>query len=568
MRARTLVFGAVAATAGAAAAYALAVRPWSRSWGVDPEDAGLALPGDDLVANATVVETRGIEIGAPPEAVWPWLVQMGYNRAGWYSYDAIDMKGASLDRIDPALQHLAVGDLVPNSPDTAFEVKVVEPGQALVLYADEKLVESQVAAARAKKEAGEAVEATPANLQAAGKMMPSMPGFAASWAFVLQPLDGRRTRLVERLRVHVATPAGPAAAVMGGAFGFGVFTMVRKQMLGIRDRAEAALIAAGISAEFAAREGFGAGAMPAEAPAPEAPPVEPPPVEPPAAVPAEVTEAPEPATPEAVEPPAARTPSSRRPRRRTPPTPKPTATEGAESTEPEAPEPPATEGASPSLTAAEGRPTARRAVARRSPIRPGVRSRVRPWEAPARPGPRPRGPSRRRRARRGPRPGPARSRGPGRSSRFAGRVPGRPGRGGRRRGGDPPGRSPARSRGPPRGRAGRPPRAPRRRPAPRPACGGRHCRGRPPAPGEPCRGRRGRASGPARPSTSSARPPAAARASKSRTTPAMISPRSTCSRRSSRCPPSARLMVRRSSTIRESRRAWSRTVPRCSSSWG
>lgn len=335
MRARTLVFGAVAATAGAAAAYAFAVRPWSRSWGVDPDDAGLALPGDELVADATVVETRGIEIGAPPEAVWPWLVQMGYNRAGWYSYDAIDMKGASLDRIDPELQHLAVGDLVPNSPETAFEVKAVETGRALVLYADEKLVEAQVAAARAKKEAGEAVEATPANLQAAGKMMPSMPGFAASWAFVLQPLDGRRTRLVERLCVHVSAPAGPAAVVMGEVFGFGVFTMVRKQMLGIRDRAEAALIAAGISAEFAAREGFEAGTLPAEIPAHEAP----------AAGVAE-TEAPGPATPEAVEPPV-EAPGSRRPRRRTPPAPKPSATEGAESTEPEAPETSATEGVEP-----------------------------------------------------------------------------------------------------------------------------------------------------------------------------------------------------------------------------
>jgi hypothetical protein len=201
---------------------------------------------------------------------------MGYNRAGWYSYDAVDMKGASLDRIDPALQQIAVGDAIPNSPDTAFEVKVVEPGRALVLYADEKLVEEQVAAARARKEAGEAVEATPVNLQAAGKVMPPMPGFAASWAFVLEPLDGgSRTRLVERLRVRMPAPEGPASVVMGEAFGFGVFAMVRKQMLGVRDRAEAALIAAGISAEFAKRP-----ALDAPAPAPEADAPEPPAGEP------------------------------------------------------------------------------------------------------------------------------------------------------------------------------------------------------------------------------------------------------------------------------------------------
>jgi len=186
MRARVLFIGAAAAAAaGAAATYALAVRPWWRSWGVDPTDATLDFAGDDLVPDATVVETRGVEIDAPPDAVWPWLVQMGYNRAGWYSYDAVDMKGASVREIVPELQHLAVGDLVPNSPDTAFVVRSLETGRSLVLYADEKTVEEQVATARSRKEAGEAVEETPTNLKAATKMMPSMPGFAASWAFIL-----------------------------------------------------------------------------------------------------------------------------------------------------------------------------------------------------------------------------------------------------------------------------------------------------------------------------------------------------------------------------------------------
>ena len=137
-----------------------------------------------------------------------------------------------------------------------------------MLYADEKLVEEQVAAAQERKAAGTATEETPANLRAASKMMPAMPGFAASWAFILQPLDdGRRTRLVERFRVRMPAPESPAAGVMAGAFGFGVFAMTRKQMLGIRDRAEAALIAAGISAEFAQRSG-----SEIEAPAPDAPP--------------------------------------------------------------------------------------------------------------------------------------------------------------------------------------------------------------------------------------------------------------------------------------------------------
>ena len=170
---------------------------------------------------------------------------MGYNRGGWYSYDAIDMKGGSLDRIDPALQHVEVGDLVPNAPDTAFVVRELEPGRALVLYADEKTVEEQLAAAQARRVAGEAIEATPANLEAAGRIMPSMPGFAASWAFILQPVaDGRRTRLVERFRVRMPAATGPSQRALGEMFGLGVFAMTRRQMLGIRERAERAAGAA------------------------------------------------------------------------------------------------------------------------------------------------------------------------------------------------------------------------------------------------------------------------------------------------------------------------------------
>lgn len=267
MRARTLLLAAAAVATSTAAAYAVVFRPWWRTWGVDAAEANDALAGDDLVPDATVSETRGLEIGAPPDAVWPWLVQMGYDRAGWYSYDLVDMKGGSADRIVPELQQLAVGDLVPNSPDTAFVVRALDPGRSLVLYADESTVREQVAAARARKEAGEEVEKTPANLKAAGRMMPSMPGFAASWAFVLEPLDdGRRTRLVERFRVRMPAPESPAAGAMGEVFGFGVFAMTRKQMLGIRDRAEAALIAAGISAEFAGRPRSEPGAGPASAP--------------------------------------------------------------------------------------------------------------------------------------------------------------------------------------------------------------------------------------------------------------------------------------------------------------
>jgi hypothetical protein len=229
MRVRIAITGAVIGTA-AGITISRAVR-WWRTWGVDPIEATRPMPGDDLVEVPTAIETRGITIDAPPEAVWPWLVQMGFDRAGWYSYDALDMRGTSADRILPAFQGLAVGDIVPVSPDGGFEVKVVEPGRALVLYTDTSLVEEQ-----AKAVAGRGRE-TPTGLAATGAFLRQTPQqFAASWAFALEPVEAGQTRLVERFRVWFGTP-GPSFRVVGPLMGFGVFVMLRRQLLGIAERA-------------------------------------------------------------------------------------------------------------------------------------------------------------------------------------------------------------------------------------------------------------------------------------------------------------------------------------------
>lgn len=240
MRVRTVLFMTGAAAVTAAAAYSFAVRPWWRSWGVDAAASDAAFPGDDLVADPTAVDTRVIDIAGPPAAVWPWLVQMGYGRGGWYSYDQMDMRGKSADAIVPEWQTLVEGDLVPTAPDSGFVVRRIEPGRALVLFIDNAVVQEQMEKGRAAREAGEAVEETPANLKAVGAMMPATPEFAASWAFVLEPLDGgTRTRLVERTRARMAGgPKGMDALV--SILGFGVFVMMRKQMLGIRNRVERA----------------------------------------------------------------------------------------------------------------------------------------------------------------------------------------------------------------------------------------------------------------------------------------------------------------------------------------
>ena len=94
----------------AAVASARFVRPWQLAWGATPAEVSRALPSDDLVPDPTFNATRAITLDAPPAQVWPWLVQMGLTRAGWYSYDLLDNLGRpSARRILPELQELQPG---------------------------------------------------------------------------------------------------------------------------------------------------------------------------------------------------------------------------------------------------------------------------------------------------------------------------------------------------------------------------------------------------------------------------------------------------------------------------
>jgi len=246
-----------AATTAASVGFLMARSAFLR-WGIDPADATRLLPGDDLVPMAEAIDTRTIEINAPPAKVWPWLVQMGFGRGGWYSYDQLDMTHPSLDHIDPELQTLAVGDIVATYPGGGFEVKVFDPDRALVLYADRAsmVARADAAAAAALAEPATPETATtepsrtetsptdemPANLKATGAAFDAaVPGdFSASWAFVLEPTADERTRLIERFRAAIEPAEGqkPVPPVAKTMLGFGVFVMTRRQMLGIKDRAE------------------------------------------------------------------------------------------------------------------------------------------------------------------------------------------------------------------------------------------------------------------------------------------------------------------------------------------
>ena len=131
-----------ALTALVAGAYTALVRPRLLRWGATAEEAAATYPGDDLVVYATGQSTMAVSLPAPPEEVWPWLVQMGCGRGGWYSWDLLDHGGRpSADRIHPEWQDLAVDDRLPSVPSGAsyFLVAMVDPPRTLVLRADLEL---------------------------------------------------------------------------------------------------------------------------------------------------------------------------------------------------------------------------------------------------------------------------------------------------------------------------------------------------------------------------------------------------------------------------------------------
>jgi proline iminopeptidase len=130
----------------AGGALAVVARRVSVRTGVSDEEAFGSLPGDEVISHPMVEWTRGVTVQTTPERVWPWLVQMGYGRGGWYTPEWVDLFanrwvfGAksrfprSAGRLLPEYQHIAVGDLICDGPDYAsyFRVQRVEPYKALV----------------------------------------------------------------------------------------------------------------------------------------------------------------------------------------------------------------------------------------------------------------------------------------------------------------------------------------------------------------------------------------------------------------------------------------------------
>jgi hypothetical protein len=185
-------------------------RPWQLTWGATREEVARDLPGDDLVQSPTFNATRAISIGAPPEQVWPWLVQVGAGRAGWYSYDLLDNLGRhSADRILPEWQDLALGDIVPMSPDGKHGIEVY-------------------------------------SVDRPRSMVWGTPGDTTwAWQLNLQP-DGT-TRLLTRIRSRLRLT--PMSIAFSALLEVGDFWMIRKMLVGLRGRAENAASPATIKAD-------------------------------------------------------------------------------------------------------------------------------------------------------------------------------------------------------------------------------------------------------------------------------------------------------------------------------
>src|SRR4051794_7396031 len=175
------------------------LRPWHRRWGATRAEVAAPMPGDDVLPRVHLRATRAITVGAPPEEVWPWLVQVGCLRAGWYADDLLDnLAHPSVREIVPQLQGLEVGRWLPMAPRpteaTSFVVGSFEEPRWMLWR-------------------------TP----------------TSTWAWRLTALPGGRTRLITRLRVVYERrhPGGVVLLELGG------WPMMRRMLRGIRERAEA-----------------------------------------------------------------------------------------------------------------------------------------------------------------------------------------------------------------------------------------------------------------------------------------------------------------------------------------
>ena len=204
---RRTFLAALMAAVGVAALYRGRLRPWMYRWGATDDEITAKLPGDELVATNTPTTTRAVTIDAPIADVWPWLAQIGEDRAGFYSYSWLErLVGAHIhnaNTVHPQWQYIGVGDtvwLARRYGESARQVvAAVEPNSHLLLMSSDDFERMQ------------------RGVMASG-----------AWGFYLLE-QGGWTRLVVR---------GSGGAVGRAWFDIPHFVMEQKMMRGIRHRAE------------------------------------------------------------------------------------------------------------------------------------------------------------------------------------------------------------------------------------------------------------------------------------------------------------------------------------------
>lgn len=186
------------------------------AWGATAEEVRATFPGDELVANPVAQTTQAVSIRAKPEQIYPWLLQIGVDRGGMYSYDSLEnlfgLNVHTIDRIVPELQNVKPGDFwgftpkgygPPDSPGV-FVMKL-DPNRAVI--------------------------------GCFGALSAPPPPCSGTWQLVLQPNDNGTTRLILRARTDAASPM---TGIFGAIFEPITFVMQRGMLLGFRDRIEVA----------------------------------------------------------------------------------------------------------------------------------------------------------------------------------------------------------------------------------------------------------------------------------------------------------------------------------------
>lgn len=208
----------VAAVVVAFAVYLSIIYPWISGWGATEEEIRATLPGDELVRSSRIVTTKAITIQAQPQQVWPWLVQLGVDRGGMYSYLWVEngllrLGVENSNEIRPEWQTLKVGDFIRFTP----KEYALNPGPGLWVLALEP-------------------QRSLVGCFGLETLQPDC-NESATWQFVLEPAGNNATRLI--LRSH--TSGAPAMlATTGAKIGYAIqFYMERKMLLEIKARAEA-----------------------------------------------------------------------------------------------------------------------------------------------------------------------------------------------------------------------------------------------------------------------------------------------------------------------------------------